>query len=79
MATHLTLMPAYGRDYKSAHAAKMDLVAGKDFLIADFFHPQTGKPANLQQLRDEGSFTHARIRYAGLTRIVNVDISKNIE
>lgn len=28
-----TLTPAYGRDYKSAKAAKADFAAGKDFVL----------------------------------------------
>ena len=30
----MTLVPAYGRDYKSAAAVKADWEAGKDFQIA---------------------------------------------
>lgn len=30
-ASYLTLVPAYGRDYKSKAAAVADLTAGKDF------------------------------------------------
>ena len=32
-----TLLPATGRDYKSAKDAKADYLAGKDFIIADAF------------------------------------------
>lgn len=32
---HLELLPAYGRDYKSAKAVKADFFANKDFRLAD--------------------------------------------
>jgi len=32
----LELLPAYGRDYKSATAAKNDFLAGRDFILAGF-------------------------------------------
>jgi deoxyxylulose-5-phosphate synthase len=32
MTTFLTVIPAYGRDYKSAKAAKEDWHSGKDFI-----------------------------------------------
>ena len=45
----MTVTPAYGRDYKSAKAAKGDWDAGKDFIIADMFDPYDGKPINKEQ------------------------------
>ena len=36
----LTLIPAYGRDYKSAKAALADWNANKDFEIANPGHPR---------------------------------------
>ena len=47
---NMTLIPAYGRDYKTAKAAKADYAAGKDFLIAQFGHPYDGKPANKEDM-----------------------------
>ncbi len=44
---HLTVLPAYGRDYKSAKTAKADWKAGKDFIIADMFNPYDGKPCSI--------------------------------
>lgn len=32
--SELTLLPAYGRDYKSAKLAKADFLAGKDFCLS---------------------------------------------
>ena len=45
----MTLIPAYGRDYKTAVAARADWEAGKDFIIADISNPWDGKPINKQQ------------------------------
>lgn len=46
----MTVTPAYGRDYKSAKAAKADWQAGRDFIINDFFSPYDGKPCNKQDM-----------------------------
>ncbi len=43
----MTGTPAYGRDYKTAKAAKADWKAGKDFIIQDFTSPWDGKPCNI--------------------------------
>ena len=63
----LTLQPAYGRDYKSAKAAKEDWNANKDFIIATFAHPYSGKPTNKSQT-PEGAW----IRYDRDRKIVEV-------
>ena len=62
----MTLTPAYGRDYKSAKSAIADFNIGKDFIIADIFHPYSGKPANRSDL-PEGSTV--QIRFDGLRKI----------
>jgi hypothetical protein len=49
--SHLTVIPAYGRDYNSAKTVKADWNDGKDFIIADMFHPYDGKPINKQDSR----------------------------
>lgn len=59
---HLTLVPAYGRDYKSKAEVQRDLDAGKDFIIATYGHPYDGKPANAESLRQSGVKT-VNIRY----------------
>ena len=46
----LTVIPAYGRDYKTAKAAKADWAANLDFIIADHFHQYDGKPVNREQI-----------------------------
>ena len=47
MGYHLmTLTPAYGRDYKTAKAAKADWNDNKDFVVSDFFSPWDGQYIN---------------------------------
>lgn len=41
-----TLVPAYGRDYKTAKAVKADWAEGKDFIVCDLFSRWDGKAAN---------------------------------
>ena len=68
----LTLTPAYGRDYKNKQDALTDWNSNKDFIIADFFNPYDGKPANKSDLT--GNYSHVNIRYQGLTKIVVVKL-----
>lgn len=63
-----TLVPAYGRDYKSAKAAKVDFAAGKDFLICQFGHPYDGKPANKADLQGQT----VQLRFDGLRKVTIV-------
>lgn len=65
----MVLIPAYGRDYKSAAKAKADFKAGRDFIVADITHPYSGKPANIYDLKDRG---FVNLRYDRLTRITAV-------
>ena len=60
----MTLIPAYGRDYKSAKAVKEDWDANKDFIIADVSSRWNGKPVNKEQLKGET----VGIRYNKLTK-----------
>lgn len=64
----LTLVPAYGRDYKSKASVLEDWNANKDFIIMDISSPWDGKPANKQDLDAQG--IKARIRYKNKTQIV---------
>ena len=65
-----TLIPAYGRDYRSALDVKSDFYAGKDFLISDFSHRYDGKPTSL---RDMAKGT-VNIRYSKLTKVCAVKV-----
>ena len=64
------LIPAYGRDYKSANEVKADFQAGKDFIISDFSHPYDGKPTSI---RDMAKGT-VNIRYGKLRKICVVTV-----
>jgi hypothetical protein len=61
-----TLIPAYGRDYKSAKAAKKDWQEGKDFIIADIFNPWDGKPMSIRDAQPGENFM---LRYNRLMKI----------
>lgn len=50
----MTLIPAYGRDYKSRKEVQADFDADKDFIIADIVSPYSGKVVNKSQLKDMG-------------------------
>ena len=63
-----TVVPAYGRDYKSAKAAKADWETGKDFILRDFTSPWDGKAINKQDAENAG--LKVNIRYNKLTKIV---------
>lgn len=65
-----TVIPAYGRDYKTAKAAKADWQSGKDFIIADFFDPYDGKMINRQDADHAG--TKIMIRFCRETKVINV-------
>ena len=65
MAT--TLIPAFGRDYKSKAAVLKDWNADKDFIIADLFNQWDGKPANKSGFCS-GSIVN--LRYKNKTMIV---------
>jgi len=69
----MTLVPAYGRDYKSKKAIEADLAAGKDFIINDMFSPWDGKPVNVEGLRSEG-ITQVNVRYGQLRKVCVVQV-----
>jgi hypothetical protein len=58
----MLVVPAYGRDYKSAKAAKADWKAGKDFIINDFFSPYDGKPCSVRDTKDQVMIRYDRLR-----------------
>jgi hypothetical protein len=62
MTKRLTVLPAYGRDYKTAEAARKDWAAGKDFIISDFFNPYDGKYINKEDADRSGIQTQLRFR-----------------
>jgi hypothetical protein len=68
----MTLVPAYGRDYKSRAAALADFEAGRDFRIASV-GPDIGRYVNRSQLVEAG-IREVSIRYARLARIAMVEV-----
>lgn len=56
----MTLIPGYGRDYKSKSAVMADWNANKDFIISDHFDPSDGKLINKPQVKPG---TRVNIRY----------------
>ena len=67
----MTLTPAYGRDYKSQKAVRADFDADKDFIIADFYHPDCGRYVNKPQLTPGES---VNIRYAELAKVMVIKV-----
>jgi hemolysin-activating ACP:hemolysin acyltransferase len=61
MATTITVIPAYGRDYKSKAAALADWNADKDFIVQGLAgHGQATNKADMDRLFPEDK---VRIRY----------------
>ncbi len=71
----LSLVPAYGRDYKSKKAIQVDLDADKDFVIADMMNRWDGKPANRRDLMAQG-YTQVKVRYAKLRKVAILKLTK---
>lgn len=71
----LSLVPYLSRDYTSRKAIEADLLAGKDFVIADMSNPWDGKPGNLPQFREAG-YTVLHVRYKRLTQVAVIDLAK---
>jgi hypothetical protein len=74
MGTYLTLIPAYGRDYKSKAAVMKDWKEDKNFVVANLFDPWDGKLCNKEDLERNGSVKGVNIRYDGLRKIVVVKV-----
>jgi hypothetical protein len=66
---YVSLVPAYGRDYKSKKEVLSDWDANKDFIIQCYAHPYDGKPVNKSSAVKSEKYS---IRYARLTKSVNV-------
>ncbi len=64
----LTLLPAYGRDYKSKKAILNDLNALKDFIVS-----HTGQYINKQQFK-ELNISSFNVRYDQQRKITNIKI-----
>ena len=66
----MTLTPAYGRDYKSAKAAKADYNADLDFIVNDISSPWDGSYVNKSQLQDYAGFL--TIRFNQLRKVTSI-------
>lgn len=74
--SYLTVVPAYGRDYKSAKELRADLIGGKDFRIESFGRSgQYFSVRDLSSMQREG-ITTLNIRYNRLTKVFPVDVDK---
>jgi len=66
----MTIIPAYGRDYKNKQEVMADFNANKDFIIQDVTSRWDGKPINKSDLT--GSVT---IRYGNLRKVLIVEVN----
>jgi hypothetical protein len=64
----MTVIPAYGSDYKSVAAAKKDWLAGKDFIICDISSQFDGRPINQQDAVGQSIM----VRFSNLTKIARL-------
>lgn len=65
----VTLVPAYGRDYKSKKEVIKDWEENKDFIIQTIGHPYDGKVANRSDLAGES----VKIRYNNLRNVAVIN------
>jgi hypothetical protein len=65
----LTLVPAFGRDYKSGKSVQADWDANKDFIIQDISSTWDGRACNKEDIKNEGKYTSVKIRYDQLRKI----------
>lgn len=68
---HLTLTPAYGRDYTSKAAVVRDLVAGKDFILQP-----DGTPANLESFQGLADGIALKVRYRRMTQVAVLTLAE---
>ena len=68
----ITLLPAYGRDYKSKKAFIDDIKSNKDFIVAE-----NRQYINKQQFK-ELDINEFFIRYKNLTQVQKVNIKKDL-
>lgn len=76
----LTLVPAYGRDYKTAKEVKEAWSSNKDFLICDISAgADDGRYINLADATDVRcgvEVSAVKIRYKKLTQLVIIKVGK---
>mgnify|MGYP003977255775 FL=1 len=75
IAGYLTLVPAYGRDYKSKREVIEAWDAGKDFIIQDMSSRWDGKPINKSDAKSSG-IQNVNIRYKGMRSVAVIKVAK---
>ena len=65
----LGVKPAYGRDYKSQKEVKAAWAEGKDFVITDIMHPNSGAYVN----KNDAPKGKICIRYKQLRNVCVID------
>jgi hypothetical protein len=66
---YLTVVPAYGRDYKSQAAVRDDWEAGRDFQVRDMSSRWDGSYINKH---DKPGNVILTVRYSGLTKTCEI-------
>ena len=74
MTRYVTVTPAYGRDYKSAKAAKADCNANKDFILQDIMSPWDGEYDGKDDLIHGGAYAVVNIRTKRDTMVTSVTL-----
>lgn len=72
MSNYITVVPAWGSDYKSQKAVKDAWNAGKDFIVQDMFSQWNGKPVNKEDAERYAPGSKFMVRYDRLTKVVQV-------
>jgi len=72
MKNSLTVIPAYGRDYKNQKEVLLDWNGGKDFIIKDISSGHDGWMINKQDAGHLG-VKYVQIRYDGCRKIMITD------
>lgn len=76
-AGYLTLVPAYGRDYKSKREVMEAWDAGKDFIVQDMMSPYDGKPINKADALAAG-VRNVNIRYKRMRSVAVIKVAGRI-
>lgn len=70
---YVTIVPSYGRDYKSKAAVLKDWNDGKDFTINQMGHPHDGRQINKQDAQSTPGVTY-NVRYDGNRKVTPIKI-----
>jgi len=73
-SSYLTVVPAYGKDYKSKAQVMQAWNEGKDFQINDMSSRYDGSYINKQDADNQGGLRAINIRYNGLRKVVVINL-----